>query len=85
MLSVMRLVCFVMLFAWLCVIGGELCASGGLRLLPALLGHDRVRDMREPGPMRPREEAFRGVSPLPEVGGRLRAGHWRRATWASSL
>ena len=71
MLSLSRLVCFVVLFVFLCITGGELCARGAARFLPGLLGPDGPDDRRDPGPERPVQEAFRGLSPLPPPGNRL--------------
>lgn len=71
MISTVRLVCLVALFAVLCAKGGELCSLSGARFLPGLFGDDEKRDLGTPEPLRTREETFRGVSPLPDVSERM--------------
>jgi hypothetical protein len=71
MQSMLRLLFFVVLFTVLCAKGGELCAAGQAHLPNWLFGGDPPRELRQPEPLRPREEAFRGISPLPGVTGRV--------------
>lgn len=67
----LRLLFFAALFTILCAKGGELCAAGQAHLPTWLFGGETDRGLREPEPLRPREETFRGVSPLPDVTGRV--------------
>ncbi len=62
----LRLLFFAALFTVLCVKGGELCSAGGANFLPGVFGEGgRQASAVAPEPLRPREEEFRGVSPLP--------------------
>jgi len=76
MSSMLRLLCFVALFALLCATGSELCASGSAHFLPGLLGHDASRERLDPEPLRSREENFRGISPLPDMASRVFSSLW---------
>jgi hypothetical protein len=71
MQSMLRLLFFAALFTILCAKGGELCADGEAHLPAWLFGGGPEKGLREPEPLRPREETFRGVSPLPDVRGRM--------------
>lgn len=67
----LRLLLFAALFTILCAKGGELCAAGQAHLPTWLFGDGTERGQREPEPLRPREETFRGLSPLPALSGRV--------------
>ena len=71
MQSMLRLLFFAALFTILCAKGGELCAAGQMHLPSWFFGGESDRGQRTPEPLRPREETFRGVSPLPDVSSRV--------------
>lgn len=71
MQAMLRLLFFAALFTVLCAKGGELCAAGQEHLPTWFFGGDADRGVRQPEPLRSREEAFRGVSPLPDVTARV--------------
>lgn len=76
MISMLRLLCFMALFALLCATGSELCASGGAHFLPGLFGQANARERLDPEPLRSREEIFRGISPLPDLASRVFSSLW---------
>jgi len=68
----MRLTLFVLLFAMLCIKGGELCSAGATASLSGFFpekaaGHSAF----EPEPLRSRAVEFRGLTPMPSVSGRF--------------
>jgi len=67
MLYSLRLALFIVLFAILCVKGGELCAAGG----SVFAETPAVSSSTEPQPIRPRSEEFRGLTPMPSGNSRL--------------
>jgi hypothetical protein len=60
----MRIVLFAILFAVLCVKGGELCSAGGAGMWSTFF---EEKDAVAPEPIMPPEKAFRGLSPRPAV------------------
>ncbi|NDY56139.1 hypothetical protein G3N56_05185 [Desulfovibrio sulfodismutans] len=63
---------FAGLFAALCVKGGE-WSVGGESTIRELLGRDSAHAAQsfDPKPLKPREEEFRGISPVPDLAARL--------------
>jgi hypothetical protein len=58
----MRIVLFAILFAVLCVKGGELCSAGGAGMWSGIFDE---KDALTPEPIRSREADFRGLTPQP--------------------
>lgn len=63
---------FAGLFAALCVKGGEWSTAGGSAIRD-LMGQDAAHAAQsfDPKPLKPREEEFRGISPVPDLASRL--------------
>lgn len=63
---------FAGLFAALCVKGGEWSSAGG-SAVRELVGGDSAHASQvfDPKPIKPREEEFRGISPVPALASRL--------------
>lgn len=63
---------FAGLFAALCVKGGE-WSAGGETTIRELFGRDPAHASQafDPKPLKPREEEFRGISPVPDLAARL--------------
>lgn len=63
-----KLILLIGLFAALVIKGGQLCSADGVQAMTRLV--DQKPAAEEPLPLRPVEEDFRGVSPLPALGER---------------
>ena len=61
-----KLVLLVALFVALVAKGGQLCSPGGVQAMTRFVEKERIPTV-EPLPLRPIEEEFRGVSPLPDL------------------
>ena len=61
-----KLLLLVGLFAALVVKGGELCSAGGVQAMASLVESDKAVSTVNL-PMKPIEEEFRGVSPVPAL------------------
>ena len=61
-----KLALLVALFVALVAKGGQLCSPGGVQAMTRFVEADRIPTV-EPLPLRPIEEEFRGVSPLPDL------------------
>jgi hypothetical protein len=63
---------FAGLFAALCIKGGEWSSAGG-SAVRELVGGDAAHASQsfDPKPLKPREEEFRGISPVPDLASRL--------------
>ncbi|MFZ5425927.1 MAG: hypothetical protein ACOZEN_03045 [Thermodesulfobacteriota bacterium] len=65
-----KLILLAALFAALVVKGGQLCSADGVQAMTRLVERGRPAPV-EPVPLKPVEEEFRGVSPLPELSSRV--------------
>lgn len=61
-----KLLLLIGLFAALVIKGGELCSAGGVQAMTRLVERDRPAPA-EAMPLKPIEEEFRGVSPVPAL------------------
>jgi hypothetical protein len=63
---------FAGLFAALCVKGGEWSAAGGSVVRELVGGYSaHASQSFDPKPLKPREEEFRGISPVPDLTSRF--------------
>ena len=68
-----KLLLLIALFVALVAKGGQLCSAVGVQAMTRLVEKDRVPTV-EPLPLRPIEEEFRGVSPVPDLADRALSG-----------
>jgi len=65
-----KLILLAALFVALVIKGGQLCSADGVQAMTRLVERDHPEYVK-PIPLKPLEEEFRGVSPLPELSSRV--------------